>query len=86
MTAVTIIIIFVLVVGFLIIRSFFNDVGTIISLACTKQCPFCRERIDKKATVCKFCRSNVPEKAGGHNYANDIRAIPHWEEDSKTNK
>ena len=40
------------VVGYLVIKRFFPDGGSI-------DCPNCKSRIAKKATICRFCKSNL---------------------------
>ena|GEM_PF-3826604 len=59
MTWLVIIIIFVITIGFWIIKSFFGTIGEGLALLGTKLCPYCREKINIDAKICKFCRNNV---------------------------
>ena len=40
------------VVGYLVVKRFFPDGGS-------RDCPNCKARIAKKATICRFCKSNL---------------------------
>lgn len=47
------------IIGIIIFIILFITIDTVT----LKDCPFCKEKIDKKATACKHCHKDLPKEA-----------------------
>lgn len=68
--AIIILLLIVIIIAWFV-RDFFSTVGSVITgftQGFTKVCPYCRNRIKEKATVCQFCHSDVSK----------VKWVPPW--------